>query len=431
MKNKFYILIFTFLAIFLTLSFFSKNAFAQEVTIGVTGSPAPVSVGKLQTCINSGKDLGTCAQEVIAYLHELNYDTGTGTDCTATSISCSITCGNGSIIVISRPGPTATPTPTKAIVACSGVCKPADAQGKTCSGGTYDYKDVGDDYCATQPNAKFDKYCMVCKPGPTATPSASITPTKPPTSTPPVSTPPVTAPPVTGTPPVTTPTATPGPTSTPAPTVTPTPSFDEETCKCVGLDTTSLSPGTAFTATAKGKVVGKDQEKSKLISFKFFLYKGQDTNSSLLPISEIPTSVDVDPAGSVTNYTAKWSATFPSDVEPGATYRIQAQKKCIPKSIGMAESNSVVLGTKTENKGFFASILSFINKLFGREERSVVKATPTPTAKPTVIASPTPVKSSSIASSGTNAPITLKTFSPAIIEEKSCSFITFHFDLKK
>ena len=417
------ILIFIF-AFFLFL-LRNDQAHAQSSVSEVIGGEGTISRQKIEDCLAGGGNASECAHVGKSYMDSPDcgsFCAGGGTidESNCNEFTCTVTCNNGITITINLPKPTAvaTTTPTR--------CSPV---GSYCSFGTQ--------LCNC--NADGTTICNVCDSGsctgtagsaqcaPTPTATGTTTPTVTATSTPPVTTVTTTPPVTTGTPPVTTDTP---PVSTPTNPPTPTtPPFSEEACQCVGLDTTALSPGSPFTVTAKGKVTGSDIPKAKLISFKFLLYKGTDTSSTLLQ-SEVPTSVSTSADGNTVNYTATWNSTFPTDVTPSVTYRIQALKKCVPKSTAMVNTintaipEKVVLGTNTK-QGFFEGIFSFIKGLFGIEEKAA-KITPTPTPQATNNDGSTSVSSTGDGRKG----IQLDNFYPGEIIEQSCSFIKLRFASK-
>lgn len=428
--------IFVFVFCFFLLR--SGQVHAQSSVSEVIGGEGTISRQKIEECLAGGGNASTCAHVGKSYMDSPDcgsFCAGGGTidESNCNEFTCTVTCNNGIKITINLSKPTATvPVCDQSLkgTVCGRNCAVAAGCGKSY---VSKYNDKCE--CVQTTDIEDNPNCTAaflgissCSPTVTATTTPTVTATSTPpvsTGTPPVSTgtPPVTTgtPPVTtGTPPVSTPTNPPSPT---------TPPFSEEMCQCVGLDVTALSPGSPFTVTAKGKVTGTDIPKAKLISFKFLLYKGTDTSSTLLQ-SEVPTSVTTSADGNTVNYTATWNSTFPTDVTPSVTYRIQALKKCVPKSTAMVDTintslpNKVVLGASTK-QGFFESIISFINKLLGRENKAAT-ISPTPTQTPT--SKTTTSNETTVSNTGDGRKgIQLDNFYPGEITEQSCSFIKFKF----
>lgn len=253
--------------------------------------------------------------------------------------------------------------------------------------------------------------------------SATCTPTGGPTETPtPTSSPSATPTPT----PLDTPTPTPTvvlPTPTPTvvpPTPTPTlPPFADAMCKCDGIsiEPSSFAAGSTIKVTSYAKVEGADTSYAKVDKMIFSSGKGiePDMTRDLPYENPMPVTITETTASKI-RYVSTWDYKVPATLDPKLTYRIWSDPKCVRKTaaaptqqrFAFGNSNTAVLGTSTQNQGFFAGIMSFFANLLGGSSSSI-QSTP---LQPT----PTPKEN----------PLKLGTFGFAhVVESDSCRYIKY------
>lgn len=249
-----------------------------------------------------------------------------------------------------------------------------------------------------------------CQSAPVATPTSIPSPTSTPIPT-------ATSAPT----PTSIPTATPIPTTTPIPTSTPTPTptpdpFNEDMCKCDGIEALNLAVGEEATINAFGKVEGTETLYAKIPSMTFFLYK--NTGTTMVDIIKqspiIPTTL-ITNTPTLNRYQATWKFNLDADIDLSATYRIQAKLKCskITAATPFNRTNQNVLAVKNQsNASFLDNIINFFASLFSPNNNTNQPASPTP-----------------IASSQKSEQLNLGTFYPATIETgDNCTFVKFRFN---
>lgn len=133
--------------------------------------------------------------------------------------------------------------------------------------------------------------------------------------------------------------------------------------------------------TVKGSATATGQKTIKDIKFR--LTEGSSTLVKLLLDSG-----PVIPVESGGVFTSTWDFIFPSNVQPGSTYRIFASVNCTDKTTAMVNNanQNVLAATTKPQQGFFASIFSFFASLFGgspSQPTVSVQSVP-PTATPTL-----------------------------------------------
>jgi hypothetical protein len=203
-------------------------------------------------------------------------------------------------------------------------------------------------------------------------------------------------------------------------------------CKCDGIQSSAFIVGQSVKVTGFGKVEGTDQQYAKIPTFTFKFSEapsGSSTSINVLNSGTVNSSIAVQNAN-MTRYSGIWDFTVPANLDTSKTYRIQQVPNCVKNTAAVFNPNptSVVLGASTENKGFFADLVSFVKSLFGIKEQSTTN-NPTPQAVE---------QNTNVTYNATqNASVTpdqnlqLKTFRPAnVTEEKdanNCSFLKVTF----
>ncbi len=313
---------------------------------------------------------------------------GSCTKCDTSSKTCVAppTCPNGSC----SGGETCSSCP-----ADCGTCPTTTCPNGVCSGG---------ETCSSCPAD-----CGACV-GPTATPTATRTPT------------PTGAPTATRTP---TPTATGVPTSTPTPTATPTPDpFSPAMCKCDGMDISGVASGRSTTVTAAGKVEGADTSYAKIQSMKFALGKGTAASTKIIIQSgDIAATVTEESATKV-RYKSVWNFTMPT-LERNVEHRIWTTIKCIKKLAILPgiTGDSVVLGA-SDNPSILRKVFAFFANIGeGREQK-----TPTPQEEKVIARTDEAVSKGQVLGETRRDKLQLETFIPGEVLKKTCT--TIYFKLK-
>lgn len=345
-----------------------------------------------------------------------SYDYG---DCT-TKTNVLVTCqyGCGSTYPSCKPAPQPTPTEGPTGNGCTWGCVPSSSK-TSCQSNGYVWQDQTAPY--TCPSGQVCGICNQTLQTPTPT-----TPFSPPATQPPYI-PPATQPPYV--PPATVPVNTPTPV---VPTATPTPPFSTSMCKCDGIQSSAFVIGQSVKVTGFGKVEGQDQQYAKIPTFTFKFSEapsGSSTSINVLNSGTVNSSIAVQNA-SMTRYTGVWDFTVPANLDTSKTYRIQQVPNCVRNTAAVFNPNptSVVLGASTENKGFFAELVSFVKSLFGISQNSSTNNSKTQTAGQNTNVT---YNSSQSPSATPDQNLQLKTFRPAnITEEKdanNCSFLKVSF----
>lgn len=202
----------------------------------------------------------------------------------------------------------------------------------------------------------------------------------------------------------------------PSPTPTPDP-FDEDMCKCDGLETAAaIEPDKPITITAYGKVLAANDKYAKISTVQFALLKGTGTSTRVDKIleSEKITAEKIPSAADIVRYKASWTFDIPQPVESGVEYRIATNTKC-SKNTALRPINRAVAAAKDENKGFFTSLGNFFSSLFGFDNTS------SPTQNSTT--SPSPTLSQEQLKLGTFEPLQSR-----VLENNNCTLLRFKFD---
>lgn len=278
--------------------------------------------------------------------------------------------------------PVSSPSPTASTPACGTGCS-ADPTICNQAGG-------GCNYC--NPNAG---YTCTTPPSSSPPPGGSPQPSSPPAQSP-----------------------SPSPSQ---PATSPTPSFDENWCSCNNVNVGQIIAGMPVVVTAKGKVDPPHVNEAKIRDFTFRVFEGTKP-----PVAEtkppIPaTKVSAGSATAPAEYQAQWTWDVPTTLQRGVDYRIQAQIKCVSTSTAIQYPyTSVVLAASTENQGFLSVIVNFFRNLFGG------KSTQTQQTQDT---SKTFVTTQDMTTQEDDKDsLQLKTFTPARVTDKTCSFVKFRFD---
>jgi hypothetical protein len=204
---------------------------------------------------------------------------------------------------------------------------------------------------------------------------------------------------------------------------TPTPiAFNPAMCKCDGLDTSLIVPGLTAKITAKSYVAGADTRAAEIRGVTFTLVEGSGTVGTVIARSSQIGATVVSSSANRVNYASTWEVPIPATLKPGSIYRVFATTNCQRKRIAALDdyfATTAVLGEQTENEqedtGIFAGISDFFQSIFGIRP----KATSTPAPTPTTLNPPSP------STPPGNEELKLRTFQPATMIEKSCTYLKF------
>jgi hypothetical protein len=222
------------------------------------------------------------------------------------------------------------------------------------------------------------------------------------------------------------------PSSSPRSSVRPTPTpiaFNPAMCKCDGLDTSLIVPGLTAKITAKSYVAGADTRAAEIRGVTFTLVEGSGTVGTVIERSSQIGATVVSSSANRVNYASTWEVPIPATLKPGSIYRVFATTNCQRKRIAALDdyfATTAVLGEQTENEqkdtSIFAGISDFFQSIFGIRP----KQTPTPAPTPTTSNGQTTTNPASpLTPSNGNEELKLRTFQPATMIEKSCTYLKF------
>jgi len=202
----------------------------------------------------------------------------------------------------------------------------------------------------------------------------------------------------------------------PTPTPTPDP-FNEDMCKCDGLETAAaIEPDKPITITAYGKVLAADDKYAKISTVQFALLKGTGASTKVDKILESDkiTAEKVDGPAGIVRYKASWTFDIPQPVEKGVEYRIGTTTKCA-KNTAFRPLTRSVAAAQDENKGFFASLGNFFSSLFGFDNGT--------TGDSNNSSQPSPTQTQEQLKLGTFEPLKSK-----VLENNNCNLLRFEFE---